>query len=164
MTAAVRNATRRDAPRIAKLVTQLGYPVDAQGAGARLRRWLDAPQSRLLLAESDGVVSGLAAWHLLPHLEHDGWWARLAALVVDDDWRGKGVGRLLVKTVEAEAAERGCTLIEVTSSRERTGAHAFYRMLGYRDRCAKSGRFLKPLRPRPDAVSPTSAKPGEYDQ
>jgi hypothetical protein len=35
--------------------------------------------------------------------------------------------------------------MEVTSSRRRHDAHAFYKRLGYADQCDVSGRFLKPL-------------------
>ena len=67
---------------------------------------------------------------------------RLTALVVDERARGRGVGRALIDAAEGILIERGCVLIEVTSNKRRTDAHAFYERLGY---TATSFRFAKPI-------------------
>ena len=43
------------------------------------------------------------------------------------------------------ARRLGCEDLELTSSRSRSGAHAFYRHLGFEDRCPRSARFVRPL-------------------
>ncbi|MEU5259555.1 GNAT family N-acetyltransferase [Amycolatopsis sp. NPDC021455] len=145
MTITIRQAEAADAARIAVLLGQLGYPTGEARVRARLDEWLADPRSVLAVAEVAGEVSGVAAFHAMPLLEHDERRGRLVALVVDDSCRGRGVGRALVAEVEREARRLGCRELEVTSNRAREAAHAFYRGLGYDDVCARSARFIKPL-------------------
>jgi GNAT superfamily N-acetyltransferase len=56
---------------------------------------------------------------------------QLSLLVVDETWRSRGVGRLLVEAVERWTRERGCHRIVVTTALRRTDAHAFYERIGY---------------------------------
>ena len=51
--------------------------------------------------------------------------------------------------VERWAVAHGCVTVEVTSLRSRDDAHGFYRALGYVDRCAESGRFIRSLADEP---------------
>ncbi|MGH7633904.1 MAG: GNAT family N-acetyltransferase [Gemmatimonadaceae bacterium] len=67
---------------------------------------------------------------------------RLTAVIVDEEARGKGVGRTLVAAAEAALRERGCAMIEITSNKKRIDAHAFYERLGY---TATSFRFAKQI-------------------
>jgi GNAT superfamily N-acetyltransferase len=52
-------------------------------------------------------------------------------MIVGSAWQGRGVGRLLMETLEKTAEERNCVFIEFCSSWFRTGAHRFYESLGY---------------------------------
>ncbi|PZG46566.1 GNAT family N-acetyltransferase [Spongiactinospora gelatinilytica] len=145
MAVSIRSARADDAPRVAVLLDRLGYPADAAEVTARLKDWLDDRHSRLLVTEMEGLVAGFAALHAFPLIEHSARRARLVALVVDDAFHGKGVGRTLVEAAEDQARAWGCRDLEITSSRHRTGAHAFYARLGYTDTCEQAARFLKPL-------------------
>ncbi len=145
MTATIRTAGTDDSPRIAALLDQLGYPADAGEVTTRLAHWRDDPNSVLLVAEMDGRVVGVAATHAFPLLEYSARRGRLVALVVDDAVRGQGAGRALVEAAEQSARELGCRDMEVTSSRDRAAAHAFYARLEYEDVCGRAARFLKTL-------------------
>lgn len=142
---AIRAASLADAAAIARLITQLGYPAAAGEIGDRLAYWLPDPMSTVLVAEHGGRVIGSLSLHAVPYLERTGRWARIESLVIDEDSRGAGAGRALIAAAEQAARQWGCLTMEVTSSRRRTGAHAFYRQAGYRDTCDEAGRFLKPL-------------------
>ena len=146
MITTLRAVRREDAARLVVLLDQLGYPTDLAAVHERLDYWLDDPSSSLVGADVDGELVGVAALHFIPMLEVTGRFARLVALVVDDRCRGQGVGRQLVTAAEERARDAGCVKLEVTSSRRRDRAHAFYRGLGYEDLCATSARFLKPLK------------------
>ncbi|MGC5020261.1 GNAT family N-acetyltransferase [Micromonospora sp. DT47] len=142
----LRPIRRQDAPRLAVLLGQLGYPADTAAVDERLDYWLEDPLSYLIGADSGHQLVGVAGMHVCPLLEVTGRSGRLLALVVDDRCRGQGVGRSLVTAVEELAREAGCALTEVTSSRRRTSAHEFYRRLGYADTCGAKARFVKHLR------------------
>ena len=148
--AGVRIAGPRDAEAIGRLLTELGYPHDRDEAAARLLAWMVEPQGEVLVAEAEGAAdgggaAGFAAVHRVPYFERRGAFARVVALSVGGEHRRTGVGRRLMAAVERWAAARGCVTVEVTSLRSRDDAHGFYRALGYTDRCAESGRFIRSL-------------------
>ncbi len=141
----IREASLADAAALAALVTQLGYPATASEIRDRLAYWLPDPMSVILLAEVDGRVIGSLSLHAIPYLERTGRWARIESLVVDEAERGTGTGRALIAAAEQAARQWNCCTVEVTSSRNRGDAHAFYQQMGYSDSCDQSGRFLKAL-------------------
>jgi len=64
-------------------------------------------------------------------VEYDAPAAKVSALVVDERWRGRGVGKALVAALEDEALTRGCGLLFLTTNARRADAHAFYSRLGF---------------------------------
>jgi GNAT superfamily N-acetyltransferase len=137
--------TDADAVAVAGLLGELGYPSTAEQVSRRLEIWVNEPYSRVLLAADGPRVVGSMSVHAIPHLERDGRWLRIESLVVAAGARGTGAGRLLVRAAEKLARSWDCHAIEVTSSRHREGAHAFYRRLGFADICQRAGRFWKEL-------------------
>jgi GNAT superfamily N-acetyltransferase len=139
----IREARPEDAPALAELLEELGYPASAVALRTRLRAFA-AAGSFVLIAEDGGRVLGLASATVLPLLHEDGGWCRLSALVVGADRRRAGIGRKLVGEVEERAAAAGCRYLEVTSGEqpEREAAHAFYEALGLEQ---VSRRYLKEL-------------------
>jgi GNAT superfamily N-acetyltransferase len=61
-------------------------------------------------------------------------------MVVTEARRGQGIGKALVRAVEAKCAALDCVLVEVTSNVRREQAHRFYEGLGYE---RTSVRFAK---------------------
>lgn len=141
----VRRVRAADAAVIAGLLSELGYPQSEAVVATRLTGWLGAEQAAVFGWADDADLLGVIAVHVVPFFERDGGWARIVALVVSDRARRRGAGAALVAAAEEFALARGCTMMEVTSSRQRDGAHAFYRRLGYVDRCTDSGRFTRQL-------------------
>jgi GNAT superfamily N-acetyltransferase len=125
----IRDATDTDAADVAALLGELGYPTTAGEAAERLRR----TGGRVLLAESEGRAVGLAALAVALQLHHAAPTARVTALVVSAQARGRGVGRRLMARAEEVARDAGCHDIELTSGirLEREAAHRFYEALGY---------------------------------
>jgi GNAT superfamily N-acetyltransferase len=126
----VRDAKAEDAPMLARLLTQLGYPVDTATIAQRLER-VRAGGDRVLVACCDGEAAGLAHLHVAAAIEHDGLAGKLGALVVDERRRGRGVGRALVDAIEAQARSTGCVQLFLTTAERRSDAHAFYERLGF---------------------------------
>jgi GNAT superfamily N-acetyltransferase len=143
----IRPAERTDAPAISVLLHELGYPssnTDEEVTG-RLARWSGRDDLLALVAADGGQVVGVGALVVAPFFERPGNWGRVVALVVDSRMRGLGIGRRLLAATEQAAVDRGCVRMEITSSRHRTGAHAFYGSVGYTDWCGNAARFLKDL-------------------
>lgn len=160
----LRHARPDDAADVAALLVELGYPdneVDA--VEQRLAMWTRVPAGLVLVAQLDGRVVGTVAMTTIPHLEREGRWGRIVALVVSAECRGQGVGRQLVEAAEAAAGDLGCVTMEVTSARGRTESHPFYRSLGYQDWADRSTRYRKDMVPgassRSYGTSPAS-RPG----
>lgn len=132
-------------PQLTVLLEQLGYPTTEAAVHQRLDLWLDQPSSWLIGADAGDELVGVAALNVTPMLEIDGKAARLAALVVDERYRSRGLGQALVAAAEERARAAGCVKMEITSSRYRTRTHEFYQLLGYEDLCSASARFIKHL-------------------
>ena len=125
----VRDARRADAEAVARLLTQLGYPSDAGTLEGRLER-LQVVGDRVVVAEVDGAVVGVAHLQVSPAIERDRPVAKIGALVVDETQRRRGIGRMLVQALEDEARLRGCELLFLTTAERRDDAHAFYERAG----------------------------------
>jgi GNAT superfamily N-acetyltransferase len=137
----VRDAKAADAPAIAGLLAQLGYPTEAAAVEQRLER-LQIVGDRILVADVDGTAVGLGHLQVTPALERDRPAAKIGALVVDDAHRGQGIGRALVQALEDEARLRGCGLLFLTTSERRDDAHAFYERVGLEQTGRRYGRTL----------------------
>lgn len=134
----VRRARREDVPAIVALLSDdvLGR---AREDGDELAPYLTAfervdtdPAHLLVVAEQAGEVVGTLQLTELPGLSHRGASrAQVEAVRVASDLRGQGLGRALVLWAVEESRARGCAVVQLTSSKERTAAHRFYERLGF---------------------------------
>jgi GNAT superfamily N-acetyltransferase len=125
-----RPATAADAPAIAALFMDEGYPAGPSDIKGRLTRF-DGPTSRVVIAEHDGAILGFVAVHALPRFEHDDWILRVLALVVDAGARERGVGRALMAEAERFGRDVGATFVEVTAGHHRPEARHLFESAGY---------------------------------
>ncbi len=127
----IRLAGLHDAPRIAELCGQLGYPATPEQVVQRLRRLEGDNEHAIYVAETPeaGVVGWLHVC-VCRTLEVDAQ-AEVSGLVVNEHYRGCGIGRLLMQRAEQWAREKGCWAVRLRSNVIRAGAHAFYEKLGY---------------------------------
>jgi GNAT superfamily N-acetyltransferase len=117
---------------MAQLSGQLGYPVTRQVIAARLEDALRDSSSIVVVAETSArEIAGFAQFVDQRLIEIDPR-VEVAALVVDETSRGRGVGRLLLSHGEHWARERGCNIVNLRSNVIRAAAHVFYEHVGYR--------------------------------
>jgi GNAT superfamily N-acetyltransferase len=126
----IRPATPDDAEAIARLNGQLGYPSTAAQVRARFAALDRGPVWMLALAEVDAAIVGYVTCRGVYTIQRDPC-AELGGLIVDERYRGRRIGELLVAAAEAWARENGFPAIIVHSNVVRTDAHRFYQRLGY---------------------------------
>lgn len=135
-----RLATRRDIPAIVRLLAE-------DNLGAQRERFetplpapyyaafeaIDAdPNNELIVAHANEEIIGTLQLMFLPHLSHQGGMrAQVSSVRVAEQFRGQGIGTDMMKWVLERARERGCLLMQLTSSKSRTDAHRFYEKLGF---------------------------------
>jgi GNAT superfamily N-acetyltransferase len=139
----VRAATPADAPALARLATQLGYPTDVAAMPGRFARFSADGNAAAFVAERGGTVVGMATIHLRYTVNHESPIAQLTLLVVDEAHRTSGAGRALVSAVEDFARSHGAKRINVTTALHRAGAHAFYERIGYAHTGRRYGKDFK---------------------
>ncbi|MGA2622850.1 MAG: GNAT family N-acetyltransferase [Bacteroidota bacterium] len=130
-TLVIRPATPGDAGRVAVLSTQLGYPASETEMERRIHRTLQGRDQELFVAEADGVVVGWVQVFIRVPLMQDSE-VEVGGLVIDENYRRRGVGRLLMQRAEQWAHEKGCRTVYLRSNVIRKDAHLFYEKLGYK--------------------------------
>lgn len=138
----LRNATPADAEDVAQLLAALGYPCEPEDAAERIAAILHNDRQTLILARYRGAACGLLSLDFMYYLPLGTTTCRVTALVVNEDARGYGLGRLLLRDAERRARSGGAARLEVTSAGHRTEAHAFYRACGFGEGAV---RFVKSL-------------------
>lgn len=126
----IRTATLADAPRLAELTTQLGYPARGDQLEERIGRLLERSDAVVLVAELGGEAIGWLHAAEMEILEY-GRRCEILGLVVDTGRRRSGAGRSLVAAAERWGATRGLEQIAVRSNVARAESHPFYERLGY---------------------------------
>lgn len=126
----IRPAVASDAPEIARLTTELGYPSSADEIASRLAGLLGSDSCFIAVAEASSTLVGWVAAERRLLLE-SGERAELVGLVVDRAARRTGIGRALVAAAEQWAAARRLQVISVRSNVARAESHPFYERLGY---------------------------------
>jgi GNAT superfamily N-acetyltransferase len=127
----IRRAKSTDAPQIAVLSGQLGYPATAAQMRKRLLGIKPASQHAVFVAGSkkDGVV-GWVHVSRQPLLEVE-IRAEVNGLVVAEGQRSLGAGARLLAAAEDWARKHGCKGMSVRSNVIRDRAHKFYERNGY---------------------------------
>ena len=132
----VREANVEDAAEICGLARELAEtvgdePPTEKATRARLKELLDESRVRVLVAEDEaGIVGGVSFW-IKPDLAHGDTVVEVPMLVVAEDHRRTGVGKLLMEEVRNVASDNGASQIELVATRSNVTAREFYRSLGF---------------------------------
>jgi GNAT superfamily N-acetyltransferase len=140
----IRRAKSADAPQIALLTGQLGYPATTAQIRERLRGIQPVSQNAVFVAEATNY--GVIGWlHVSkePLLESE-MRAEVNGLVVAEGQRSLGAGARLLAAAEEWARKHGCKGMSVRSNVIRERAHQFYERNGY-EHFKTQKSFRKPL-------------------
>lgn len=136
----IRPAAVQDAPAIVPLLEQLGYPSSLSDVHRRLMVILQHPDCATWVAQHGETIVGFSGARLGYAYEVNDAHGQLTALVVDPEFRGRGLGTALVYEAEKWVEERGGGAMVLNSGKHRNEAHHFYKGLGY---TATGLRFIK---------------------
>jgi len=140
----IRRARTSDAPQLAALTGQLGYPATVAQIRKRLQGIKPASQNAVFVAHSknDGVIGWVhVSRDVLLESEIR---AEVNGLVVAEGQRSLGAGAQLLAAAEDWARKHGCKSMSVRSNVIRGRAHQFYERNGY-EHYKTQKSFRKPL-------------------
>lgn len=136
MTAAIRNATEGDVPEILTFIRALAAyerepdAVKATEADLREHGFGPNPYFQCLIAEEDGRPAGFAFYFF----DYSTWMGRpgiyLEDIFVYPEFRGRGIGRALLRRVAAVAVDKGCARLKWEVLDWNTPAIEFYSSMG----------------------------------
>ena len=136
-----REAVVNDIPALAQLMGSLGYPTTTHEMVKRFEQLVKYPY-HTVVGESNGLVVAVMGLHHCFMYEKNGSFVRVAALVVDEQFRGHGIGHSLIQIAETWARELGAVALLLNSGAQRKDAHRFYKRVGFAE---KGLSFFKSL-------------------
>lgn len=108
MNVVIRRLENRDFEAIVQLFKELGYPSSHKAIEERFKLLGEQTSYHSLVAEDEGNVIGFAGICKMYSFERDGNYARILAFVVDSNARKRGIGTLLLQSVEEWARRNDC--------------------------------------------------------
>ena len=131
----MREAVPDDAAQIDQVMLVISDKgADLERMARQIRHLQEDPQKYLLVAEdtSTGVICGSLLGVVFEDICQDGRPILLVENVaVSENYQGKGVGKRMFQEVERWGKEMDCHYEILVSGMERTGAHGFYKALGF---------------------------------
>ncbi|WP_180052292.1 MULTISPECIES: GNAT family N-acetyltransferase [unclassified Acinetobacter] len=123
----------KDLYDVHQLTIQLGYPSTLKNIKQRWERIHQDSHYQTLVIEQDSHVIGYAGFIQEYTWEFDGGYLRIQVFVIDQAYRGKGIGKQLMAAIEQIAKEQVFKMIQLNSGNreERYPAHTFYQGLGF---------------------------------
>ena len=126
----IREMNANDAIGVNALSKQLGYPLSIEQTLQNIYAVLESKDHTAFVAEYENKIVGWIGAsqaimiEVMPHCEING-------LVIDQDHRGMGIGKLLIDKVKQWAREKNNSKIGLRCNVKRTEAHLFYQHLGF---------------------------------
>ena len=121
-------------------MSYLGYSVSLGLIERKLKGFHETPHDEVFVADLKGKVVGCISCHITSLFHQEGASGRITSLVINPEFRSKGIGGNLVKKAEEYFKSMGCIKSEVTSGDHRKEAHKFYIECGYQE---DERRFIK---------------------
>lgn len=130
---------------IHRLTQQLGYEIELERIQKHWQLIHLDPNYQTLVIESNAQVIGYAGLIKQYSWEFEDGFFRIQAFVIDEQYRGLGLGKTLMQAIEKMAIEQGLKRILLNSGNrpERYAAHAFYKNLGFEAYSLGFTKYLK---------------------
>ena len=136
-----RKANKNDIPQLVNMLAddKLGATREDQTLPLN-QRYLDAfhtiehdPNNELTVVESNSEIVGMLQLTFIPYLTHIGSWrCQIEGVRIASTHRGKGLGSHFIRWAINRAKERKCSLVQLTSDKQRPDALRFYESHGFK--------------------------------
>ena len=135
-----RDAVEADLPVLVAMLAEDALGASREDPSSPLNsRYLEAyrhiaadPNNALTVVEENGAPVGMLQLTFIPYLTHTGSWRCLIEGVrIHRDHRGRGLGSEFMRWAIERARERGCSIVQLTSDKQRPDALRFYESLGF---------------------------------
>lgn len=141
----IRLAAVADVPSLLPLIAQLGYPLGQSQLEQRFERFISHKGYGVAVAVSESNLVGWIAWSKSFLFVSDMVRFHIEGLVVDENHRGKGIGKKLISFVETIAMDHMPAIVDLVSGvrRAKDGTHDFYKNLGYQNEGHMAKLYLR---------------------
>lgn len=122
----IREVKKSDTESLVKLYTLVGWKLDMEHATEIIRYSISSGYSKVLIADLNGKVIGKVTLDTVfqPYAE-------IVNVIVHPDYRGKGIGSMLIKECIRRAIKAGHSIIYLMCDPLDRDIHRFYAKLGF---------------------------------
>lgn len=125
-----RKAEPKDAAPIAELSNQLGYQTSIDQTQHRLSEVLSNPDHCVyVVLDADRIIGWIHGFYALR--VESGSFVEIGGMVVDETFRRKGIGKMLVQHIIEWAHSKKSKKIRVRCNTVRKDTHQFYQNIGF---------------------------------
>jgi glucosamine-phosphate N-acetyltransferase len=132
----IRNCDVQDFEEIAKLLSQLwpGTNISTPQLKSVYQSAINSASQVYICAVDNSRIIGFCSLTIKNNLWVQGNLGHIDEFVIDEQYRGNGIGGQLLSRIVKIASENNCKRIELDSSFRRTKAHEFYMHRGFENR------------------------------
>ncbi|BBE20025.1 acetyltransferase, GNAT family [Aquipluma nitroreducens] len=132
----IRKSTENDFEKVYPLFEQLwpNKELDKKELKVVFDRGVNSDTDELFCLAYSGEVIGFCAYAIVNNLWQAGYISYMYAMVVDENYRGKGFGTMLINEAIQDSKNKGLKRLELDSAFHREKAHEFYLKLGFEKR------------------------------
>ena len=143
MNCIIRKAIVSDSITLTRLSEQLGYSTTVEKVTEHVKYLLNKQDYNIFVADFNNIVIGFISLEKYDLFYYPSG-INITGLVVDINYRNKGIGQQLLYVAEKNAIENGLKYVRANSGSQRIEAHRFYRKNGYINEKDQK-RFIKNL-------------------
>jgi len=136
MDVTIRKATENDFDNVYPLFEQLwpNKELDKDALKIVFNRGVNSITDELFCLVYLNELIGFCAYAIVNNLWQAGYIAYMYAMVIDEKYRGKGFGTMLINESINDSKDKGLKRLELDSAFHRLKAHEFYLKLGFEKR------------------------------
>ena len=121
-----------DAAEVSALSRQLGYPLTVEQMLQNINAILATGDHDAYVAVHDKKLIGWIGVYYSVQLESPPY-CEINGLVIDEHFRGKGIGKMLIERIRQWTKERGTNRLRLHCNVIRKETHLFYQHLGFKE-------------------------------